>query len=168
MKCNQSRPGIELVSPCPFPTTITITPRAPPFICLLWLFWHLLFLISSRINVKRYLPRTNEILMQFYFQIKFCEVINPKIPRSSCPVNRKCKIYWLLLRIISTCRKKGKKERKKERKKYQYLQKERKKERKKERSTSTCKKKERKKERKKEVPVLINRKKERERKREKE
>ena len=30
MKCNQSRPGFELVSPCPFPTTITITPRAPP------------------------------------------------------------------------------------------------------------------------------------------
>ena len=29
MKCNQSRPGFELVSPCPFPTTITITPRAP-------------------------------------------------------------------------------------------------------------------------------------------
>ena len=29
MKCNQSRPGFELVSPCPFPTTITITPRVP-------------------------------------------------------------------------------------------------------------------------------------------
>ena len=29
MKCNQSRPGFELVS---FPTTITITPRAPPYI----------------------------------------------------------------------------------------------------------------------------------------
>ena len=29
-KCSQSRPGFELVSPCPFPTTITITPRAPP------------------------------------------------------------------------------------------------------------------------------------------
>ena len=29
MKCNQSRPGFELVSPCPFPTTIAITPRAP-------------------------------------------------------------------------------------------------------------------------------------------
>ena len=28
MKCNQSRPGFELVSPCPFPTTITIAPRA--------------------------------------------------------------------------------------------------------------------------------------------
>ena len=31
MKCNQHRPGFELVSPCSFPTTITITPRAPPF-----------------------------------------------------------------------------------------------------------------------------------------
>ena len=30
MKCNHSRPGFELESPCPFPTTITITPRAPP------------------------------------------------------------------------------------------------------------------------------------------
>ena len=30
MKCNQPRLGFELVSPCPFPMTITITPRAPP------------------------------------------------------------------------------------------------------------------------------------------
>ena len=30
MKCNQSRPEFELVSPCSFPTTITITPREPP------------------------------------------------------------------------------------------------------------------------------------------
>ena len=29
MKCNLSHPGFELVSPCPFPTTITIIPRAP-------------------------------------------------------------------------------------------------------------------------------------------
>ena len=29
MKCNQFLPRFELVSPCPFPTTITITPRAP-------------------------------------------------------------------------------------------------------------------------------------------
>ena len=29
MKCNQSRPGFELVSPCPFPTAITTTPRVP-------------------------------------------------------------------------------------------------------------------------------------------
>ena len=30
MKCNQYRPGFELVSPCSFPTAITTTPRAPP------------------------------------------------------------------------------------------------------------------------------------------
>ena len=30
MNCNHSRPGFELVLPCPFPTTITITPRTPP------------------------------------------------------------------------------------------------------------------------------------------
>ena len=29
-KCNQSRPGFELVSPCSFPTMITITPWEPP------------------------------------------------------------------------------------------------------------------------------------------
>ena len=29
MKCNQSRPGFELMSLCPVPTRITITPRAP-------------------------------------------------------------------------------------------------------------------------------------------
>ena len=29
MKCNQSRSGFELMSPCPFSATITITPRAP-------------------------------------------------------------------------------------------------------------------------------------------
>ena len=30
MKCNQYRPGFELVSPCSFPTATTTTPRAPP------------------------------------------------------------------------------------------------------------------------------------------
>ena len=30
MKCNQSRPGFELVSPSPFSARITITPRPPP------------------------------------------------------------------------------------------------------------------------------------------
>ena len=29
MKCNEARPGFELVSSCPNPATITITPRAP-------------------------------------------------------------------------------------------------------------------------------------------
>ena len=39
MKSNQSRSGIELVSPCPFPTTITITPRAPPIIIVIIGLW---------------------------------------------------------------------------------------------------------------------------------
>ena len=36
MKCNQSGPGFELASPCPFPTMITITPRALPSDYLLY------------------------------------------------------------------------------------------------------------------------------------
>ena len=28
-------PGFELVSPCPYPATITITPRAPPIVLML-------------------------------------------------------------------------------------------------------------------------------------
>ena len=32
MKCNQSGPGFELVSPCPYPAMITITPQAPPLV----------------------------------------------------------------------------------------------------------------------------------------
>ena len=30
MKCNRSRAGFELISPCPFPMTIIITSRTPP------------------------------------------------------------------------------------------------------------------------------------------
>ena len=37
MKCNQSRPGFELMSFDSFPTTITIKPRAPPKLyCIYW------------------------------------------------------------------------------------------------------------------------------------
>ena len=32
MKSNQPRPGLELVSPRPFPMTITITVQIPPYI----------------------------------------------------------------------------------------------------------------------------------------
>ena len=35
MKCNQSRPGFELMSPCPFPTMITIIPQAPLMLTLI-------------------------------------------------------------------------------------------------------------------------------------
>ena len=34
MKCNQTCPGFELLSMCPFPMTVTITPQAPPSTCL--------------------------------------------------------------------------------------------------------------------------------------
>ena len=30
VNCNQLRPGFELVSSCPFPTTMTIIPQTPP------------------------------------------------------------------------------------------------------------------------------------------
>ena len=33
---NAISPGFELVSPCPIPATITITPRAPPYHCGSW------------------------------------------------------------------------------------------------------------------------------------
>ena len=49
MKCNQSRSGFELVSPCPFPTTITITPRALPK------FWYLSFKIKLTSLLKKIL-----------------------------------------------------------------------------------------------------------------
>ena len=40
MKWNQSRPGFELVSPCSFPTAITITPQASPSLpVLLTILW---------------------------------------------------------------------------------------------------------------------------------
>ena len=47
MKCNQSRPGFELVPPCPFPTTITITPRAPPKVIYLSIAGKLIVRISK-------------------------------------------------------------------------------------------------------------------------
>ena len=49
MKCNQSRPGFELVSPCPFPARITIIPRAPNLfiICLN-------YVLKTSINIMKY------------------------------------------------------------------------------------------------------------------
>ena len=51
MKCNQSRPGFELVSQCPFPTTITITQRVPPVSCLFFnRFLHRSFLSNLHVT----------------------------------------------------------------------------------------------------------------------
>ena len=38
MKCNEFRPGFELVSSCSFPTTITITPQAPPTLTVAYIY----------------------------------------------------------------------------------------------------------------------------------
>ena len=38
MKCNQSGRGFELVLPCPYPATITITPRAINSLLIIWKF----------------------------------------------------------------------------------------------------------------------------------
>ena len=55
MKYNQPRQGFELVSPCPFPATITITPRAPKLhhYCS---FTIRLFSVISRTFVRVVLP----------------------------------------------------------------------------------------------------------------
>ena len=63
MKCNQPRPGFELVSPCPFPSTITITLRAPPSLwtCLSFCF----FLFSSWGPSGRQSPLIGKLFFSF-------------------------------------------------------------------------------------------------------
>ena len=65
MKCNQCRPGFELVSPCPFPRTITITPYAAPKLLdtvsadirITWLESYDYVLLSKRIISRIYIRR---------------------------------------------------------------------------------------------------------------
>ena len=65
MKCNQPRPGFELVSPCPFPTTITITPRAPFHI-------YLSISVCSYLYIPLYhLLYLSKIFLFFYFSFYF-------------------------------------------------------------------------------------------------
>ena len=52
MKCNQSRPGFELVSPGSFPTTITITPRSPPLIHSILLYGCTTWTLTKRLEKK--------------------------------------------------------------------------------------------------------------------
>ena len=63
MKCNQPRPGFELVSPCPFSTTITITPRSPHIqlagrhiLCCYVLFSHVCQHTHTHTHVSMILP----------------------------------------------------------------------------------------------------------------
>ena len=68
MKCNQYRPGFELVSPCPFPTTITITPRAPPRVnCILLKIYSSLSFVLKKIHIS------------FFFNSGMCVFIGDKV-----------------------------------------------------------------------------------------
>ena len=63
MKCNQSRPVFELVSPCPFPKTITITPRAPPHS---YLYIINLFVLKCNLVKILHLLLLNLYVLSFY------------------------------------------------------------------------------------------------------
>ena len=66
MKCNQSRPGFELVSPCQFPTTITTSPRAPPYHND-WNaeLWPWIKLVQSPVALLRWLINLRKVLNTF-------------------------------------------------------------------------------------------------------
>ena len=61
MKCNQSRPGFELVSSCPIPTTITITPWV-----VYYNTWIFLILLPNFLRISFY----------HVFQSKFILILN--------------------------------------------------------------------------------------------
>ena len=66
MKCNRSRPGFELVSSCPFPRTITVTPRAPPHSPKLLHYWSLTMfdVISRKLVGTRFLTLCKRCFLQ--------------------------------------------------------------------------------------------------------
>ena len=63
MKCNQSRPGFELVSPCSFPTAITITPQA--------VIWHQIFLL----NANHHFGPIYRTLITFQFRVELGVIV---------------------------------------------------------------------------------------------
>ena len=71
MKCNQSCPGFELVSSCPFPTTTTNTPRARPtklvIICILCFIHTFGFIFPITLPIQYFYPST------------YCELFTPTL-----------------------------------------------------------------------------------------
>ena len=74
MKCNQSSPGFELVSPCPFPTTIIITPRAPPISIII---------ISTQLYIFKYFDLF--FIVKGFRTIVFIFIVISTTFRSICP-----------------------------------------------------------------------------------
>ena len=58
VKCNQTCPGVELVSSCLFLTTIEITPQAPPIITFLTILIELnnavIWMVSARLLISKF------------------------------------------------------------------------------------------------------------------
>ena len=74
MKCNQSRSGFELESPCPFPTTITTTPRL--FCDVLSIFALSLFILRALFFFAAIIRYSDSLLrfQFFYVQVFLCEI----------------------------------------------------------------------------------------------
>ena len=111
MKCNQSRPGFELASPCPFPATITMTPHAHPninpsrfilrlevrklrslyfYIYIFWLVVSLdFFFFLHTVVYKVFLSNSNNLPRVVWFQV-FLSNTNKHIV---CPVGWGCRIH---------------------------------------------------------------------------
>ena len=81
MKCNQSRPGFELVSPCPFPITITITPRVLPRAPYIYIY---IYMICKQILLITFLNEPKLILLHAlkWLQVFLC-ITNNSIKHQS-------------------------------------------------------------------------------------
>ena len=102
MKCNQSLPGFELVSPCPFPTTITITPRAP--LCVRYI--DEFFLISFQSNtLKNYcIMRFEMVFFDTRSSLHFSKYISVYMMASNDWYRLRHFTLWRILQAISTSR----------------------------------------------------------------
>ena len=89
MKCNQSRPGFELTSPCPFPTTIAITPLALPNLRL----WNNTRCVDKQL--KSINQSTNK------FQCIYLRLININLNQSK-RLNL-VTLFWSYSRIVHFC-----------------------------------------------------------------
>ena len=102
MKCNQSGPGFELVSSCPYPATITITPRAPlhtPRAPPVVIFW-----VSNKTFYRHLLERVNNRIATTIVLVRpCCYLFVRKVDehRKFCPCSFYTKVYQLLQFVSS-------------------------------------------------------------------
>ena len=64
-------PGFELVSPCPFPTTITITPRVPPIYIYIYIYIYILsFTYRIFCSIKTIRCSLTLLMLQAWIEIR--------------------------------------------------------------------------------------------------